>query len=247
MDLQAFFRENPRAALGFSGGVDSALLLWAGVTYGEQVRPYFVKTAFQPQFELEDARRLCRELGVELTSSNWTFWRRPAWRKTPGTGATTASGPCSPPCGTGPGGRFLPAAGRHQRLRRRRGPAGDAGHLGTFRPLPPAGVRPDQRPGPGPVQRGGAVHLGQAPPTPAWPPVSPPGRPSRRRSWNRWSGPRTPCSPWATGTSGCGCSTGPARLQLREDQLQRAAGEAGKLRQALGPWFQTVLLDLAPR
>ena len=67
MDLQAFFRENPRAALGFSGGVDSALLLWAGVTYGEQVRPYFVKTAFQPQFELEDARRLCRELGVELT------------------------------------------------------------------------------------------------------------------------------------------------------------------------------------
>ena len=67
MDLQAFFRENPRAALGFSGGVDSALLLWAGVAYGEQVRPYFVKTAFQPQFELEDARRLCRELGVELT------------------------------------------------------------------------------------------------------------------------------------------------------------------------------------
>ena len=40
---------------------------------------------------------------------------------------------------------------------------------------------------------------------------------------------------------------GAARLQLREDQLQRAAGEAGKLRQALGPWFQTVLLDLTPR
>ena len=27
--LQAFFRQNPRGALAFSGGVDSALLVWA--------------------------------------------------------------------------------------------------------------------------------------------------------------------------------------------------------------------------
>ena len=67
MTLDDFFRQNPRAALAFSGGADSAFLLWAGVRGGAQVRPYFVKTPFQPQFELEDARRLCRELGVELT------------------------------------------------------------------------------------------------------------------------------------------------------------------------------------
>ena len=67
MKIQEFFRECPRAALGFSGGVDSAYLLWAGLEQGAQVRPYFVKTAFQPQFELEDARRLCAQLGVELT------------------------------------------------------------------------------------------------------------------------------------------------------------------------------------
>lgn len=66
MTLQDFFSENPRAALGFSGGADSAYLLWAGVRYGRDVRPYFVKSPFQPEFELEDARRLCRELGVEL-------------------------------------------------------------------------------------------------------------------------------------------------------------------------------------
>lgn len=84
MDLQAFFRENPRAALGFSGGVDSALLLWAGVTYGEQVRPYFVKTAFQPQFELEDARRLCRELGVELTVIELDILAVPCVAENPG-------------------------------------------------------------------------------------------------------------------------------------------------------------------
>lgn len=66
MTLDRFFKEHPRAALAFSGGVDSAWLLWAGVKAGAEVRPYFVKTPFQPQFELEDARRLCGELGVEL-------------------------------------------------------------------------------------------------------------------------------------------------------------------------------------
>ena len=67
MDLSQFFRQCPKAALGFSGGVDSAYLLYAAVENGAQVQPYFVKTAFQPQFELEDARRLCAQLGVELS------------------------------------------------------------------------------------------------------------------------------------------------------------------------------------
>lgn len=67
MELRDFFRECPKVALGFSGGVDSAYLLYAALDHGAQVRPYFIKTAFQPQFELEDARRLCAQLGVELT------------------------------------------------------------------------------------------------------------------------------------------------------------------------------------
>lgn len=67
MELREFFHQCPQAALGFSGGVDSAYLLYAALENGAQVRPYFVKTAFQPQFELEDARRLCAQLGVELT------------------------------------------------------------------------------------------------------------------------------------------------------------------------------------
>ena len=32
---------------------------------GADVRPYYIKTAFQPQFELEDALRLTKELGVK--------------------------------------------------------------------------------------------------------------------------------------------------------------------------------------
>lgn len=67
MELKEFFQQCPKVALGFSGGVDSAYLLYAAVEHGAQVRPYFIKTQFQPQFELEDARRLAAQLGVELT------------------------------------------------------------------------------------------------------------------------------------------------------------------------------------
>ena len=66
MTLQEFFLKNPRAALAFSGGTDSACLLWAAIDAGVQVQPYFIQSEFQPLFELEDARRLCRELGIEL-------------------------------------------------------------------------------------------------------------------------------------------------------------------------------------
>ncbi len=41
-------------------------MLYAGIHYGADVRAYYVKTAFQPQFELEDARRLAKELGADL-------------------------------------------------------------------------------------------------------------------------------------------------------------------------------------
>ena len=47
MTLEEFFQAHPRAALAFSGGTDSA---------------------FQPQFEYEDALRLARELGVPMTT-----------------------------------------------------------------------------------------------------------------------------------------------------------------------------------
>ena len=67
MTLEQFFQENPRCALGFSGGVDSAYLLYAGVKAGADIRPYFIKTAFQPAFELADAQKLAERLGVEVT------------------------------------------------------------------------------------------------------------------------------------------------------------------------------------
>lgn len=66
MTLNEFFAAHPKAALGFSGGVDSSYLLYAGLQAGADIRPYFIKTAFQPAFELEDAKKLCAQLGADL-------------------------------------------------------------------------------------------------------------------------------------------------------------------------------------
>lgn len=64
--LQEFFKEHPKLALGFSGGVDSSYLLYAAKASGADVQPYFIKSQFQPQFELDDALKLSQQLGVEL-------------------------------------------------------------------------------------------------------------------------------------------------------------------------------------
>lgn len=66
MELRDFFERHPKCALAFSGGTDSALLLCEARRLGADVKAYFVKGPFQPQFELEDARRLARELGAEM-------------------------------------------------------------------------------------------------------------------------------------------------------------------------------------
>jgi uncharacterized protein len=65
--LEQFFRENPAAALGFSGGVDSSYVLYAGLHYGAEIKAYFVKTAFQPEWELQDAYKLAKQIGTEIT------------------------------------------------------------------------------------------------------------------------------------------------------------------------------------
>lgn len=66
MTLNGFFRENPKTAIAFSGGVDSAYLLYAAVRAKADICAYYVRSAFQPRFELEDAKRLTESLGVKL-------------------------------------------------------------------------------------------------------------------------------------------------------------------------------------
>lgn len=66
MELKQFFASYPETAIAFSGGVDSAYLMYAAMQYGRRVKAYYVKTAFQPRFELEDALHLAKELGADL-------------------------------------------------------------------------------------------------------------------------------------------------------------------------------------
>lgn len=66
MDLQQFFTHIPKAAIAFSGGADSAFLMWAARQYGCDVHAYYVKTVFQPEFELDDAKKLAGELGIPM-------------------------------------------------------------------------------------------------------------------------------------------------------------------------------------
>lgn len=64
--LRDFFEQYPTIALGFSGGVDSSYLLYAATACGVDIQPYFIQSQFQPEFELNDAKKLAHQLGVEL-------------------------------------------------------------------------------------------------------------------------------------------------------------------------------------
>jgi len=66
MNLQQFFEKYPKTAIAFSGGVDSLYLLYAAHKYGSETKAYYVKSAFQPDFELEDAKKLAAEVGAEM-------------------------------------------------------------------------------------------------------------------------------------------------------------------------------------
>ncbi|MCD8284305.1 MAG: ATP-dependent sacrificial sulfur transferase LarE [Opitutae bacterium] len=65
--LADFFAEVPKAALGFSGGVDSSFLLFAAKNLGAEVKPFYVKSAFQPQFEFDDALKISAQIGIVAT------------------------------------------------------------------------------------------------------------------------------------------------------------------------------------
>lgn len=66
MKLNEFFTAYPKVAIAFSGGVDSAYLLYSAKQNGAEVQAYYVKSAFQPQFELDDAMRLANELNLPI-------------------------------------------------------------------------------------------------------------------------------------------------------------------------------------
>lgn len=78
MTTAEFFQENPAVGVAFSGGVDSAWLLHEAVQYAEKTAAYFVRTPFQPDFELEDAADTAGWLGAQLTVIDFDILTVPA-------------------------------------------------------------------------------------------------------------------------------------------------------------------------
>ena len=63
MTLDTFFHAHPRRPSPFPAGRTRRFLLWAAKTYGCDVHAYYMKTAFQPAFELADAPAARRRAG----------------------------------------------------------------------------------------------------------------------------------------------------------------------------------------
>lgn len=66
MTLEKFFEENKKVAIALSGGIDSIYLMHMAKKCGAEVRAYFVKSEFQPDFELSDASLAAEKAGVPL-------------------------------------------------------------------------------------------------------------------------------------------------------------------------------------
>lgn len=66
LNIVEFFSKYPNVVVAFSGGVDSAVLLSMALKYSKSVKVIFVKTEFQPEFELEDAKKFCDSQGIKL-------------------------------------------------------------------------------------------------------------------------------------------------------------------------------------
>lgn len=66
MEISEIFTPDSRVAVAFSGGVDSSVLLLLAKKYAGRVKAYFVRSAFQPDFEADDAVKVAEMLSVEL-------------------------------------------------------------------------------------------------------------------------------------------------------------------------------------
>ena len=207
MELKEFFREHPKAAVAFSGGVDSAYLLAEALRCGADVRPYCAVTAFQPAFERREAEELCRSLGVELVTVERDILSVPRVAANPAdrcyhckTAIFTAlieraaeDGYTLILDGTNASDDALDRPGMRA-----------LGELGVLSPLRLCGLTRSAE-----GAKSWACPPGTSPPMPASPPASPRASPSRRKSCAGWRERKRPCGSWGTPISGCVSSTAP--------------------------------------
>ena len=247
MTLQDFFKEHPKAAVAFSGGVDSAYLLAEALRCGADVHPYCAVTAFQPSFELREAEELCALLGAELTRVELDVLAIPA---------VTANPPdrcyhCKKAIFTALTERA--AADGYTLMLDGTNASDDAGDRPGMRALREFGVL-------SPLRLCGLTkaeirrrsrELG----LPTWDKPAyaclatriPAPEPIDSEKLRRVEGAEEALRNLGYSDLRVRLWHGAAKLQLPGGQLERAAAERKAIREALKPWFTTVLLDLEER
>ena len=245
--LRAFFREHPRLALAFSGGVDSSYLLYAAIACGCDVRAYYARSAFQPAFERADARRMARELGAEMTEVPLDVLAVGAVRENPqnrcyfckqaifsalieaakadGCPAIMDGTNASDDAGDRPGMKAL-------------------SELSVLSPLRLCGVTKAQVRA---YSREAGLFTWDKPAYACLATRVPAGTAITAELLARVEGAEAALFDMGFTDFRVRVFHGAARLQLPADQLARAVEGREAIRRALAPWFETVLLDLKER
>ena len=247
MTLQEFFKAHPKAAVAFSGGVDSTYLLAEGLRCGADLRPYCAVTAFQPAFERRAAEEYCALLGAALTTVTLDVLALPAVTANPPdrcyhckkavftalTERAALDGYDLMLDGTNASDDALDRPGMRA-LR----------EFGVLSPLRLCGLTKDE------IRRR-SRELG----LPSWDKPAyaclatriPTGETIDGEKLRRVEGAETALRELGYTDLRVRLFHGAAKLQLPGAQLERAAAERKTVLEALKPWFTTVLLDLEER
>ena len=245
--LRAFFEAHPRLALAFSGGVDSSCLLYAAMACGCDVRAFYARSAFQPEFEFRDARRLAEQLGAAMTVVPLDVLAVEAVQANPGNRCYH----CKRAIFTA-----LLAAAREQgysAIMDGTNASDDAGdrpgmraleELEVLSPLRLCGIaKADVRE----YSRRAGLFTWDKPAYACLATRIPAGTPIEADVLRRVEGAEGALFDLGYSDLRVRVFHGAARLQLPSAQLERAARERESVRAALAPYFETVLLDLKDR
>lgn len=245
--LRDFFGAHPKLALAFSGGVDSAYLLYVALACGCDVRPFYAQSTFQPAFERADAVRMARALGAEMTIVPVDVLAVEDVRKNPENrcyhckralfaaliGAARAAGydeimdgtNASDDAGDRPGMRAL-------------------SELGVLSPLRACGVTKDAVRA---YSREAGLFTWDKPAYACLATRVPAGMPITAELLSRVEGAEAALFDMGFSDFRVRVFHDAARLQLPEGQLADAIARRNAIREALAPWFENVLLDLKAR
>ena len=247
MELREFFERHPKCALAFSGGTDSALLLCEARRLGADVKAYFVKGPFQPQFELEDARRLAKELGAEMEVIETDVLALPE---------VAENGPrrcyyCKRAIFSliferARRGWLRDRHRRHQRLRPGGRPAGDAGHRRAGRALAAEDVRRHQGAGARTVG-GGRLFTARKPSYSCLATRVPTGTAITREALEKVERGEEALREMGFSDLRLRLEGTGARLELPAAQLPAVVQNRERVLKALLPSFSRVIVDLAGR